>query len=100
VQELHLNEKEQAQFMRKLMATGMERQEKPDVALTAIVSLLNTCWFKPEVREAIVQLQECARDLELDLPRCQESIAALIAQAENRGLLERNDKACDRIPDV
>lgn len=100
VQELHLNEKEQAAFMRKLMVAGMERQSPPALALDAMEALLNCCWFQKEVREAFSQLRECARELTLDLPRCVESIDELIDAAVARGLLDQNDPACARIPDV
>lgn len=95
VQELHLNEKEQAQFMKKLMITGMERKEPPAVVLDPIAALLNLCWFQKEVSDAFVQLRESSIDLALDFPHCRESIDRLIGVAVARDLLEQSDIVCD-----
>jgi len=97
VQELHLNEKEQAQFMKKLMITGMERKEPPAVTLDPIAALLNLCWFQKEVSDAFVQLRESSSDLVLDFPHCRESIDALIGAAVARDLLEQTDIVCDGV---
>jgi len=94
VQELHLNEKEQAQFMRKMMITGMERKEQPAVALDAVEALIGLCWFKNEVGDAFVQLRQSSNDLALDVPNCAEGINELIAMAVARGLLEQTDIPC------
>lgn len=99
-QELHLNENEQAHFMRKLMSTGMERKESPAVALDAMEALVGVCWFQKEVREAFVQLRESYSDLALDVPNCVERTDELVSMAIERNLLHKTDTALDRIPDV
>lgn len=88
VQELHLNEKEQAEFIRKLMTIGIERKEPPNATLDVVESLLGVCWFKTEVSDAFVQLRERSSDLALDVPHCLQSINDLLVQAMARGLAE------------
>lgn len=90
VQELHLSEEEQSQFVRKLLVAGMERGE-PDVALDAVAELLDYCWSKREVGKAFQQMRDIAQDLMLDLPNCRELTDDLVRTAAGRGLLDKSD---------
>jgi len=96
VEELHLNEKEQARFMRKLMIAGMQRQE-PKVALDAVESLMGICWDRDQVLDAFYQLREVQQDLFLDMPDCRERTDELVVMAAARGLLEQADVALDKM---
>lgn len=94
VQELHLSEKEQSQFIRKLLVTGMERDETGP-ALDAVAGLSGFCWFPEDVRSAFEQLRDVARDLVLDLPMCRERTNDLVLEAVRRGILEESYIAYD-----
>lgn len=94
VQELHLSEQEQAKFVRKLLVTGMEREDT-ETALDAVQELLGSCWSSVEVQDAFQQLRDVAPDLVLDLPRCREQTNDLVWAAVGRGLLEQSDLICD-----
>lgn len=94
VQELHLSEQEQARFVRKLLVTGMEREDC-ETALDAAEELLGSCWSLSEVKEAFQQLREVERDLVLDLPHCREKTSDLVWAAAGRGLLEKSDLTRD-----
>lgn len=87
VQELHLSEKEQIRFVRKLLVAGMERKDG-DVALDAVSELQGPCWGHAEVIAAFEQLRDIADDLVLDFPYCREQTNDLVCAAVGRGLLD------------
>lgn len=92
VEELHLSENEQAQFIRKFLTLAMERDDGRilSIALDAIGALVGQCWSNKEVWQAFEQLRESAPDLALDLPRFQERTNDLVCAATGRGLLEKS----------
>ncbi|CAK0830033.1 unnamed protein product [Prorocentrum cordatum] len=60
-EELHLSEKQQTAFVRKLLATGIETGES-EAALLAVSRLLGRAWSGSEVRGAFEQLRGMAED--------------------------------------
>jgi len=87
IQELHLSEKEQVQFLRKLLVAGMERNDG-DSALEAVSRLQGPCWGHTEVIAGFEQLRDIADDLVLDFPYCREKTNDLVCAAVGCGLLE------------
>lgn len=87
VQELHLSEKEQVKFVRKLLVAGMERNDG-DSALDAVGVLTGPCWSNAEVVAAFEQLRDIADDLVLDFPYCRERTNDLVCAAVGYGLLD------------
>jgi hypothetical protein len=87
VQELHLSEKEQSRFVRKLLVAGMERNDG-DSAVDAVNALVGVCWGTTEVVAAFEQLRDIADDLVLDFPYCRERTNDLVCAAVGCGLLE------------
>lgn len=94
IEELHLSEKEQAAFIRKLLATGVERREAED-ALGAVAQLVGMCWSAAEVRAAFEQLRDSTADWVLDFPQCREGTTDLVSRAAAKGILERSDVVYD-----
>jgi hypothetical protein len=95
-EELHLSEKEQTAFVRKLLATGVETGES-EAALRAVSQLLGRVWSAKEVRDAFEQLRDMAEDWVLDFPQCREHTTRLVSRAADSGLLERADVIYDGI---
>eukprot|EP00747_Dinoflagellata_sp_TGD_P168079 gnl/TRDRNA2_/TRDRNA2_193674_c0_seq1.p1 gnl/TRDRNA2_/TRDRNA2_193674_c0~~gnl/TRDRNA2_/TRDRNA2_193674_c0_seq1.p1 ORF type:complete len:525 (+),score=103.35 gnl/TRDRNA2_/TRDRNA2_193674_c0_seq1:50-1624(+) len=96
VSELHLSRAEQAQFIRKILVTGMEKKRHED-ALYAVAELVDLSWSMLEVQEAFEQLRDVATDLVLDLPHCREQTSELVQAAVKSGLLEKSYVAYHRM---